>query len=313
MKKIIITTENAGKRIDKFLSEEFFSLSRGEIIRRIKKGKVLVKGNVVKPSYELKESDDVKISFEIEPGILLANAEISIKIIFEDENIIVIDKPAGIQMHPSATEKEKTVANWLIARYPQIKDVHDGSTEGHLRPGIVHRLDKETSGIVVIAKNMNSLVELKSLFAQRKIIKKYIALVWGNFQERSGVIEKPIARATDFKKQKIAVGRIKGKAREAVTNFKILKSFEGFDLVEAQPKTGRMHQIRIHFFSVNHPVVGDKKYVLKKYGSLSAESAKRHLLHAKSIEFELFEKKYVFSSEIPGDFSEFLANLGGVD
>lgn len=309
MEKIIITNIDAGKRIDKFLSEEFFSLSRADIVRQIKKGKVLVNSRAVKPSYELSQQDSIEVELELEKGDLLPNSELKLKVIFEDENLIAIDKPAGIQMHPSATERENTVANWILAEYPQTKDVHDASPESHLRPGIVHRLDKDTSGVVVMAKNMETFLELKRLFADREVIKKYIALLYGNLHEQKGVIDKPIARATNFKKQKIAVGRIKGTAKNAVTQYRVLGSTEGFDLVEALPKTGRTHQIRIHFFSIGHPVVGDSKYFSKKYKEVKMEGAKRQLLHAKELKFELFGKKYEFSSEIPADFLQCMAGI----
>jgi len=309
MEKITITNTSAGKRTDKFLSEEFFSLSRAEIIRQIRKGKVLINGKATKPSHVLSEGDVIGIEFEIEKGELVANPDMEMRILFEDDNVVAIDKPAGVQMHPSAVEKENTVANWLIARYPSIKDVHDGSEESYLRPGIVHRLDKDTSGVVVIAKNKESFFELKRLFSERWVTKKYVALLFGNLQERGGTIEKPIARATNFKRQKIAVGRIKGKAKDAVTKYKVLESWDGFDLVEAEPKTGRMHQIRIHFFSIGHPVVGDGKYFLNKYKGLELECAKRQLLHAKELRFELFGKKYEFSTDIPEDFARCLVNI----
>ena len=132
----------------------------------------------------------------------------------------------------------------------------------------MHRLDKDTSGLVVVAKNQKSFDELKRLFAQREMTKKYWAIVWGNLQEKQGKIEKPLARATDFRRQKVAVGRIRGKVRSALTLFRVLESQNSFDLIEAEPKTGRMHQIRIHFFSISHPIVGDKKYFLRKYKNL---------------------------------------------
>ncbi len=309
MNKIKITNESAGKRIDKFLSEEFFSISRGEIIRQIKKGKILINQKNVKPSYALVQDDVVEIDFEIKKPELVSNNKLKIKILLEDENIIAIDKPAGIQMHPSATEKENTISNWILSNYPYIKEVHDESAEGYLRPGIVHRLDRDTSGVVLIAKTMKSFLELKRIFAEREIVKKYVTLLFGNLQERKGVIEKPIARSSDFKRQKIAIGKIKGKARSAITEYKVLESYNGFDLVEARPKTGRTHQIRIHFFSIGHPVVGDNKYVLKKYASLQPYCVKRQLLHAREIKFEMFDKKYEIFSEIPKDFYKCLAYI----
>ena len=303
MEKIKVTNISAGKRIDKFLSEEFFSLSRGEVIRQIRRGMVLVNGQSVKPSRELSAGEELEIDFSLINSDLTPNNDLEIGILFEDEQIVVIDKPAGIQMHPSAVEKGNTIANWLLAKYPQIKEVHDGSKESYLRPGIVHRLDKDTSGIVVVAKTMESFLELKKLFSQREVLKKYVALLYGNLEQKSGEIRKPIARASNFKKQKIANSKTKGKIREALTLYNVLERYEGFDLVEAEPKTGRMHQIRIHFSSMGNPVVGDSKYFLKKYADSELECAKRQMLHAKELKFELLGKKYEFFSEIPVDFS----------
>ncbi|EKE15603.1 MAG: hypothetical protein ACD_11C00118G0003 [uncultured bacterium] len=309
MKQIVVTTENAGKRADKFLSEEFFSMSRGEIIRQIKKGTILINGKVIKPSYILVEGDNVEINFVFDEKKLIANPNIKIKIVFEDENILVLDKPFGTQMHPSAVEKENTVANWLVAKYPEIADVYDESVDGYLRPGIVHRLDKDTSGLVVVAKNKKSFDELKNIFAERQIEKKYVALVFGNLQNKEGIIDKPLTRATNFKKQKIATGKSRGKIRNAVTTYQVLKSYVEYDLIEAIPKTGRMHQIRAHFSSIGHPIVGDEKYFLKKYADVKIACVKRQLLHAKELKMELLGKKYHFFSEIPQDFSEALAKV----
>lgn len=310
MKNFIINEKNAGKRLDKFLAEEFFNLSRGEIIRQIKNGKAWVGENKVKPSYKLCEGEEVKTNFKIVYEQLLPNGSFSVPIIFEDKNIIVLNKPAGIQMHPSPVEKEYTIANWLIAKYPEIKNVHDGSEGAKFRPGIVHRLDKNTSGIVVVTKTKKALFELKKLFQNREVEKVYTALVYGNIEIKEGIINEPIARAMDFKKQKIADGRAsKGEEKKAVTEYKVVKSYNGYDLVEAMPKTGRMHQIRVHLTSIKHPIVGDDKYTRKEYKKQNIVGVGRQLLHASKIKFSLLGKNYEFSLKLPDDFSEILSNI----
>lgn len=307
--KNIITKQQAGERIDKFLAEEFFSYSRGEIIKKIKNGEVLVNKKLVKPSYVLKESDILQLkNFSKEKSnILIANKKITLQILFKDKNIIVINKQAGTQVHPSHNEKTNTLVNALINSFPEIIDVHDSSIEGNLRPGIVHRLDKDTSGIMVIARNKEAFNELKKKFKDRSIEKKYLAICEGIFAEKEGIIKKSIARSSDYRKQVIAVKNTKTKIREAVTIYEVVKEFKGNSLVEVSPKTGRTHQIRIHLASIGHPIVGDMVYrsLLKKEKIL----AKRQLLHAKEIKFTLFNKKYHFLAPIPQDFKDFLVNV----
>jgi 23S rRNA pseudouridine1911/1915/1917 synthase len=307
MKLIKTTQNNIGIRIDKFLAQEFFSLSRGEIIKNIKEGRILVNGEIIKPSYHLKENDEIKSTISFEREEIVANGKIKLNLIHSDENIIVLNKPAGIQVHPDNNEKENTLVNALISKFPEIKDVHDDSLGAFLRPGIVHRLDKDTSGIIVIARNKKSFDELKNLFKERKIKKKYLALVYGQVKDKKGIITKPIARAGSYKKQVIAGFKTKTKIRGAVTQYKLVKRFDNYSLLEAHPLTGRMHQLRIHFFSIGHPIVGDKIYRIKSMKN--KDSSARQLLHAKEINFTLFGEKFKFSVPLPEDFNSFLKNI----
>ncbi|MFH0969811.1 MAG: RluA family pseudouridine synthase [Patescibacteria group bacterium] len=308
MAKIIkIEKNNVRERIDKFLAQEFFSLSRGEIIKNIKEEKILVNKKLVKPSYRLKENDEIesKISFEREE--IIPNSKIKLNIIYSDDNIIVINKPAGIQVHPDSNERKNTLVNALISKFPEIKAVHDESLGAYLRPGIVHRLDKDTSGVIVIARNQKAFDELKEMFQERKINKKYIALVYGQLKDRKGIITKAIARSGNYKKQSIAGAKTKTKVRGAVTEYKQLQRFDNYSLLEARPLTGRMHQIRIHLFSIGHPIIGDKLYKLKSIKA--TDLAKRQLLHAEKIDFTLFGQKFSFSAPLPEDFNVFLKNI----
>lgn len=306
MEKIIIEKSSIGQRIDKFLTKEFFLYSRGEIIRRIKDGQVLVNEKNTKPSYMLEEGDILMITnFSREPQekVLFENQEVEIEIIFENENLIAINKQAGIQVHPSFNEKKNTLVNALVVKYPEIKNVHDESEDGWLRPGIVHRLDKDTSGVIVIARNKETFQKLKELFKNRNIEKTYVAITKGIFAQKNGVVDKSIARSTSYKKQVIARSNTKTIIRNAETHYRVLEEFGDFSLVEIEPKTGRMHQIRIHMDSIGHSVVGDVVYGVKKGGSEMI--AKRQLLHAYKLKFELEGKKYEFISPIPDDFKEF--------
>ncbi len=307
MKKIIINENNKGIRIDKFLVKEFFSLglTRGEVIRNIKDGSILVNNKKVKPSYKLNENDQITATIKKQKNKIIPNPKIETKITYRDENIIVVDKPAGISVHPGSTEQDNTLVNGLIYKFPELENVHDNIGDSYLRPGIVHRLDKETSGVVVIAGNMKAFEELKNLFKFGKITKKYIALVHGKLKEKSGVIEKPIARAATYKKQVIAGRKTKTLIRPAITEYKVLREIDHYSLLEVIPKTGRMHQIRVHLFSIGHPVAGDKIYKLKKQEVF----ASRHLLHAQNLKFNLFGKHYSFSSLLPRDFKKALENI----
>lgn len=304
MEKISILKENSGKRLDKFLAQEFFLYTRGEIIRRIKKGEVRVNSQIQKPSYELLEGDEVEIEFPrlFEKNELKGDSTIKIDVIYEDENIVVINKPAGIQVHPSHIVKDKTLVNGLISKYSEIADVHEKGEENNLRPGIVHRLDKDTSGVMIIARNKETFFELKKMFKERNIEKTYLAIVKGKMKEREGIIDKPIARSTTYKKQVIANEKTKTIVRKAVTNYKVLEELKDYSLIEVKPKTGRMHQIRVHLASLGNPIVGDRIY------GKNESIAERQMLHAKSIKFNLFGKNYGFSSPVADDMKKFLTD-----
>jgi 23S rRNA pseudouridine1911/1915/1917 synthase len=308
MKIIEITKEKSGTRIDKFLVEEFFSsgLTRGDAIRNIKIANVLVNGKKVKPSYALKEKDLISLQLMVNSSQIISNPKININVIYEDKDIIVVDKTAGISVHPGSVEQADTLVNGLLAKFPEIESVHDQTGDSYLRPGIVHRLDKETSGVMVVARNSRSFEELKNLFKFRKVTKKYIALVYGKLAEKEGVIDKNIARAATYKKQVIAGRKTKTLIRSAITEYKVIREFDGYSLLEVMPKTGRMHQIRVHLFSIGHPVVGDKLYKIKR---ICNKNFNRHLLHAQSIRFQLFGEKYIFKCPIPKDFAEIMDNI----
>lgn len=309
MGKITISADSSGKRIDKFLSKEFFSngdISRAEIIKNIKEGGVLVNGTKVKPSYFLKEGDKLEINIDQKNRKLEPNKDVKFKIIHEDENIIIIDKPAGLLVHPSVRSEKDTLVSGLLAKFPEIKNVGDSP---EIRPGIVHRLDRETSGVMVVARNQETFDELKKLFRNRKIKKNYLAFVFGSLGRLGsfGSIDKPLAKAANYKKQVVAGKKTKTKIREAVTEYKVIGKLDGFSLLGVFPKTGRTHQIRVHLFSIGHPIVGDVKYGFKKMRSF--RDAGRLYLHAKSLEFELSGKKYVFQSELPVDFQGIIRKL----
>jgi len=312
MKKIVIDQKNAGLRIDRFLAREFFLYSRVDITKRIKNGEVLVNNGKIKPSYNLEEADEILLeNFSNEPQdkSLKPNFSIELNVIFENADIVVINKQAGLQVHPSFNEKANTLANALLAKYPEIVDVHDDSVGAEYRPGIVHRLDKYTSGVMVIARNMKAFIALKENFKNRHIQKQYIAIARGIFNEKEGIIDKSIAKSSSYKKQVIARPNTKTTIKSAETHFRIIREATNYSLVELIPKTGRTHQIRIHLASIGHPIVGDCVYGHDEASETLKKLDSRHLLHAKKLCFILFDKKYTFSAPMPKDFKIFLKSL----
>lgn len=273
----IISKNLSNSRLDKFLAIKFPQFSRAYIQKLITEGKIKVNNKIVKSHYQLKEKDSVKVNI-VPPAKISLEPDSSIKldVIYEDDDIIIINKPAGLVVHPSATHKLKTLVNVLLAYFPEIKNVG----EDKLRPGIVHRLDKDTSGLIVVAKNNESFQYLKNLFKNRGVEKKYLALIKGNLSDISGQINLKISRSKSSPTKQTAR---KSKGRGALTCYKVIKRFRGYDLVEVLPKTGRMHQIRVHFSAIGHPVAGDKKYGRKN----QLEGLYRHFLHSHYLKFQL--------------------------
>jgi len=244
-------------------------------------------------------------------------------VIYQDNDIVVVNKPAGISVHKGVAEKGETLADWLIEKFPEMKKVGD---EPELRPGIIHRLDKDTSGVLVAARNQKSFEFLKNQFSahslklskegrdlayggqKREVVKKYLALVEGELKNNNGTIDLPIGRSrSDFRK-KLASDSAKGELREAVTEYKVLEKFPNYTLVEAYPKTGRTHQIRVHFKAIGHPVVCDHLYGGKRmtcpYGLA------RHFLHANFLEFvSPSGARLKLEADLPEDLEKVLAGL----
>ena len=236
------------------------------------------------------------------------------QVIYEDENFLAINKPAGLLVHAVRSKehgKESTVVDWLLARYPEIKTVGDDPAE---RPGIVHRLDKDTSGVMLVAKNQKTFEYLKSLFQKREVQKTYLALVWGTLKTKSGVINAPIGIRSGSVKRSV---RSEKMAKEAVTEWRVVKLFDsGYSLLEVKPKTGRTHQIRVHLASIGHPVVGDRLYgrrrVINNSITNDPTADNRLMLHALSIEFTAPDgKRTRLEAEPPASFIHSFGFDGG--
>ncbi len=223
-----------------------------------------------------------------------------VKIIYEDDDILAINKSAGLLVHGASPN----LVDWLIKKYPEIKNVGEDQS----RPGIVHRLDKDTSGVLLIAKNQKAFNFLKEQFKNRKIKKKYIALVEGLLKNNKGIIDLAIGKSKKDFRKKAGQGKMAGKTREAITEYKVIKKFRNSTLVEVFPKTGRTHQIRVHLKSIGHPVVCDKLYGFKK--AECPPGLKRHFLHASSLEFNLPSGARIkLEADIPDDLQASLTKL----
>lgn len=312
---ITVDAHESSTRLDVFLHTKFPEYSRSQLAKHISSGAILVNDITKKPSYLLKSGDTLTLSLS-HPSVhslLATNHSLQIPVLFENRDFLIIDKPAGVQVHPSSTEQEKTIVNWLIANHPEILQIGEDPS----RPGIVHRLDKDTSGALIIAKTQRSFKELKRLFAERKVQKEYLAIVHGIPTLSGGIIDKPIARSASFRKQVIPQGRAKwkGTPREAITEYTVKKKFSPLSfvtchlsLVTVRPRTGRMHQIRIHLSSIGHPIVGDRLYARKEFRDCPC--APRQLLHAHTISFTLFGENFSFSAPEPSDFQDFFTQIG---
>jgi 23S rRNA pseudouridine1911/1915/1917 synthase len=284
-----ISAAEAGQRLDRFLAGLCPDFSRSRLQDFIRDGHARVNGAPSKPSYPLREGDAVGLDIPIEttPSPLPAE-EMPLGILFEDAHLLVLDKPAGLVVHPGAGNREGTLANGLLHHCAGIEVV--GGTE---RPGIVHRLDKETSGCLVVAKTESAHRLLADQFASRGVEKTYLALVDGTPRMPHGTIEAAIGRHP-VHRQKMAVVE---RGRDALTRYRVLESREGKALVQCQPKTGRTHQIRVHLKHLGHPVSGDPAY--GRRGSFE-----RHMLHAWKLEFThpATGERVSFTAPLPLDF-----------
>lgn len=232
----------------------------------------------------------------------MQNKPSNLDIVYEDKNIIVLNKPAGLLAHPTNKKEKDTLTNRLIEYCSEIKNVE----QNPLRPGLVHRLDKDTSGLIIAAKNNRTYNYLKEQFKKRLIQKEYLALVVGRPKEKTGIITKPITRSKrDPPKRTVGLW---GKWRKAETYYEILKEFKNYTLLKVFPKTGRMHQIRVHLASIGHPVAGDKLYKFKRQPV--PKGLKRQFLHASHLKFKLYGGKTMeLQSNLPQDLQEVIDKL----
>ena len=299
MNRYIVKKEDMNKRIDKLISEVYKDISRVMIQKLIIEENLKVNDNKVKASYKVNVGDIIEFNIDEPEELDIKAQDIPLDVIYEDNDIIVINKKKGMVVHPGNGRTEDTLVNALMGR---CKDSLSG-IGGKIRPGIVHRLDKDTSGIIIVAKNDKSHINLSEQIKNRKVNKYYIALVRGKVIENNATINMPIARSTKDRK-KMAVNE---KGKEAITHFKVLKRYNGYTLLEIKIDTGRTHQIRVHLSEIGYPVVGDEVYSngKNKFG------VKGQCLHAKRIEFihPVTNKKMVLEAELPVYFKNILKEL----
>lgn len=233
-----------------------------------------------------------------------------VKVLYEDDNILALNKPAGLMVHSDGKTKEKTLSDWILKKHPSLKNIGEPARYGDKiipRPGIVHRLDRETSGVLIVAKNQKTFEYLKNEFQKRKVSKVYNAVVYGVMKNDYGTINRPIGRsAKDFRRWSAERGA-RGAMREAVTEYQVVERTGNFSLVNLFPKTGRTHQLRVHLKAINYPIVCDSLYAPKRECALGM---KRMALHAASLEFCGPDgKKIKVEAPMPEDFSEAVAKL----
>ncbi len=298
---LILHDTGQNQRVDLFLYQKYPHLSRSYIQKLVQEQRVKINGQSVKASSRLKIGDTVEIdiiTFVPEQNPILPE-NIPIKCLFEDENILVIEKPSGLVVHPGAGTPKHTLVNALLYCCPSLRGVGDEE-----RPGIVHRLDKETSGVMVVAKTQSAYEELQSQFKAREVEKIYLGLVWGRMPEKTGQITWAIGRH-EKKRQKISIKTKKPKNAE--THFIVRQEWSEFSFLEIRPLTGRTHQIRVHFAALGHPIIGDNRYGRKK----TKPRISRLFLHAQQLIFKHPESKerVEFSSPLPEELSEFLERL----
>ena len=300
-----------GARLDSFLSSRIPGVSRNRIQRAIESGDVLVNDRTTKSSYRLRSGDKVEIDLPDPPTLELEPEAIPLCVVYEDEDLIVVDKVAGMVVHPGAGIESGTLANALLHHFDQLS-----ATAGSIRPGIVHRIDKETSGLLVVAKKDTAHEILSDQFRDRRVKKVYSALVYGRVSGDRGQIDAPVGRSP-HNRNRMAVMKA-GLGRPAFTEFSVEKRYHEFSLLRVEIKTGRTHQIRVHMASIGHPVVGDTIYgkgrerlVRNDLARRKIKGLGRHFLHAGYLAFShpRTGEPLEFSSTLRIELEEFLESI----
>ncbi len=274
MKQLLFSASEGGERIDKFLDEMMPDFSRSYLQKLIKGGHVLVKGATVKPNYRLNGDEEIRVEIPEDVPLDILPENIPLDILYEDQDLLVVNKPKGMVVHPAAGHYEHTLVNALLYHCEgQLSGIN-----GVLRPGIVHRIDRDTTGSLLVCKNDMAHRALAEQLKEHSINRRYRAIVWGNLKEDEGTVDAPIGRHPVDRK-KMAINRQNGK--EAVTHYRVLQRFSRFTYIECRLETGRTHQIRVHMASIGHPLLGDEVYSSAK----SPYTLEGQCLHAMTLGF----------------------------
>ena len=294
---IQVTEEMAGQRIDKAVSAMDEDWSRSQIANWVKDGAVRVNGQIVKPNYKVRLEDVIIATPPILEELDVVPEDLDLDIVYEDADVLVVNKPKGMVVHPAPGHSHGTLVNGLMHHCTDLSGIN-----GIVRPGIVHRIDKDTSGLLMVAKNDAAHTSLVNQLVRKSVTRKYIALVHGHIPHDKGTIEAPIARDPKERQNMSVVD----KGKHAVTHFRVLERFGDFTLVECRLETGRTHQIRVHMKYIGYPLVGDPKYGPKKTMDIGGQA-----LHAEVIGFDHPKTgEYMeYSAEMPEEFAELLESL----
>jgi 23S rRNA pseudouridine1911/1915/1917 synthase len=288
--------DKPGVRLDKYVCDKLIELSRTRIQKLITEGYITVNDQVAKAGLKLNIGDRLRVTIPPPPPSPLTPEAIPLNIIYEDADLLVIDKPAGLTVHPAPGHPAHTLVNAIISHFPHLAALSDS-----LRPGIVHRLDRDTSGVMVVAKNSWAQAKLVEQFKTHSVTKVYLVLVKGRLTPENGIIKAPIGRDPRNRKKMAVVGS----GRQARTDYRVIKYIGDYTLLEVRPETGRTHQIRVHLAAIGFPVVGDKVYGVK------SPHLSRQFLHASRLGFKLpATGEYMeFKSELPPDLAQALEDI----
>ncbi len=293
-----VTADQVGQRLDVYLAARLPNVSRSQVRTLLNSGGALVNGAAAKPATKLREGDIIRVVVPLPalPGVRLEPEEIPLAVVYEDENLVVLDKPAGMVVHPSAGHATGTLVHALLARYPELGE------EGSQRPGIVHRLDKDTSGLMLVARNLGTLHYLQNLLRERRVLKEYTLLCCGGLEPQQARIEAPIARDPGNRLRMAVVSH----GRAAATEYHTVARLTSHTLARARLETGRTHQIRVHFAAIGRPLAGDALY-----GRCTAPLLERQFLHSSRLGLILPGGEYKeWRSPLPHDLQDCLRALG---
>src|SRR5215813_13488260 len=299
--------DQVGARLDTYLASQIEGWSRARLQRLIENEDVLVNGKVAKPSYKLRDGDEIEVELVAPPTDVFTPENIPLDIVYEDETLVVVNKPAGLVVHPAAGTPSGTLANALAYHFQKLPGTG-------VRPGIVHRLDRDTSGLLVVAKTEAALENLSDQFRDRSVYKSYVALVHGRMQSDSGSIDQPLARDPS-NRTRMAV--VRG-GRSALSLYRVRQRFDRFTLLDVELKTGRTHQIRVHLAWLKHPVVGDETYGGGRDNTIQDAKLRaqvrnlgRHFLHAEKLAFThpQTHERVEYTSSLPTELRDLLAEI----